>query len=336
VKEFDNMVEGEQFVSVIASIEGLPIRLESIELKMSWKDTMSELRNSLSSISAACDEVLTSQGLKRFLALLLLIGNYMCGTSGSKEVYGFELNVLPTLNGIKEKSGDETLLHTLIGMMEKGGGADCIAKELQHVEKASRIDLQEITRVRDVAKSSHRKISTHVVSYKVQVEQDRFLEKMQPFVEKAAGDLTVLDAAWDEMNAKWTRLQNYLSLDAKKYSMGSLFSDLKTFMDHYELIRRELEAKHAPQTIPRRPPLKSLQATAITNQPRIPRVNENHGIMDQIERFLESNNGGPNTRGNKARSRRQGDENFHGESRTRSNKDHLPSTEELSRLLRGL
>lgn len=107
--EFQKMVEGEQvsfliitilqnlkfqFVATLAAINYLPIRLESIHLKLCWTDSILELKGSITTIMEACDEVRQSKGLKYFINLVLLVGNFMGRTKTSKDTFAFELGVL--------------------------------------------------------------------------------------------------------------------------------------------------------------------------------------------------------------------------------------------------
>lgn len=62
--------------------------------RLTWKDSYCELKSSISTIAEACDEILKSTGLKHFINLVLLAGNFMGRTKNSKETFAFELVVL--------------------------------------------------------------------------------------------------------------------------------------------------------------------------------------------------------------------------------------------------
>lgn len=59
-----------------------------------WKDNVSELKTSISTVTEACDEVRKSKGLKMFINLVLVAGNFMGRTKTSKDTFAFELSVL--------------------------------------------------------------------------------------------------------------------------------------------------------------------------------------------------------------------------------------------------
>lgn len=62
--------------------------------RFSWAETYTELKNSVTTIAEACDEIFTSNGLKNFINLVLLTGNFMARSKNTKDAFAFELSAL--------------------------------------------------------------------------------------------------------------------------------------------------------------------------------------------------------------------------------------------------
>lgn len=236
-EEVQTMPEGEQFVATLSKISALPIRLEAIQLNLSWGDSFGELKSGVTTIAEACEEVMKSQGLKHFINLVLLAGNFMGKTKDSKGTFAFELGVLNRLVDTKDIANSETLLHGLIVLHHKkfnGKFTNFAVDDFHHISKACKVDLAELEKSKNLLKNSVRKISTHLTTYKKQAENDNFQEKVTQFLELAHKDIFTLDTLWEHMQLKLKSLQTYLCFDPKKYKIENLFTDLHTFKGHYQ------------------------------------------------------------------------------------------------------
>jgi len=346
--EFQNMLEGEQFVAKLATINALPIRLESIQLKICWNDTISELKASISTVAESCDEIKQSKGLKFFLNLVLLAGNFMSRTknANSKDAFAFELGVLNKLIDTRDSQNVDTLLHSLIILLEKksnGRFTNFVADDFHHIGKAVRVDLTEIAKTKDMLQNSLKKVSNHLLTYTQQGDSDLFIDKMKPFVDNAVKDIATVQGIWESMQMKWTLLQKYLCFDPKKYPMEKLFADLKTFKDHYESAYRDI-MKRREQSKPKnkpRQPLSELQTNVagIAKKKALPFSipdEASSGVIDKIEQMLEQGNYRPSgARTPKSRAPPQSRimvKTRHKDERTRE----VPTTDELLAKLREL
>lgn len=137
-----------------------------ILLKLNWKESVTEIRSSLSTIVEACDEVHESEGLKQFINLTLLIGNYMARTKTSKDVYGFEMAVLPKLSDTKDCDNLQTLLHVLIGILDikSNGKFTTFGSNFHFISKACRVDMNEILSSLNTLKGSVQKVRSYLLN----------------------------------------------------------------------------------------------------------------------------------------------------------------------------
>nr|CAD2140994.1 unnamed protein product [Meloidogyne enterolobii] len=220
--EMQNMPEGEQFIATLSKIKHLPIRLEAIQLWLSWSDQFSELKSGVTTISEACEEIIKSHGLKNFINLVLLAGNFMGRVKSSGATFAFELGALNKLVDTKDCENSETLLHGLIFYF------------IKNLMETCKIDYLDLEKSMNLLKNSVKKISTHLVTYQKQIANDCFQSKISIFVETAQKDLFVIDSLWEHMTLKWKSLVTYLCFDPKKYPMERLFGDLNNFVCQYQ------------------------------------------------------------------------------------------------------
>lgn len=72
-------------------------------------------------------------------------------------------------------------------------------------------------------------------TYKSQGDNDRFAEKMTPFLAAAKLEAATVKTMHAKMTEKWAAIQKYYAFDAKKYTMDTFFNDIKIFKGQYEV-----------------------------------------------------------------------------------------------------
>ncbi|VDK39479.1 unnamed protein product [Gongylonema pulchrum] len=133
-----------------------------------------------------------------------------------------------------------------------------------------------------------------------QAPNDRFAEKMSPFLAKAKSECEIIEKMHNTMNARWDSLRKYYSFDPKKYNLEAFFRDLKLFKEQYEKVIHDLEkaqeAKEREEQRKRRVPLKPLQpgitASPLSHNVAIEGIlktgKQDSGVVDEIEKILEA------------------------------------------------
>lgn len=307
--EMQNMPEGEQFIATLSKIKHLPIRLEAIQLWLSWSDQFSELKSGVTTIAEACEEIIKSHGLKNFINLVLLAGNFMGRVKNSGATFAFELGALNKLVDTKDCENSETLLHGLVFLFHKkfdGKFDKFVVDDFHHVSKACKIDYLDLEKSMNLLKNSVKKISTHLINYQKQIANDCFQAKISIFVETAQKDLFLIDSLWEHMTLKWKSLVTYLCFDPKKYPMERLFGDLNNFMCQYQnawtqvsksLHKKSEGRKETSKIDKRRKPLHQIQpemANEVAKKAREKMKNNQQniddsmggGVIDRIEQML--------------------------------------------------
>ncbi|GMT17283.1 hypothetical protein PFISCL1PPCAC_8580, partial [Pristionchus fissidentatus] len=244
----EEMPEGEQFAASVATVGALPLRLDLMIFKARFSEILGEIKPELSSVTEACDDVIKSKGLRTFVELLLLCGNYMHSSTKNFEVaYAFEMSALAKVADTKDNENHHTLLHFIILQMREQFPelARFVQTDLHHVPSAARVNPDETAKAVNALKSSVTKLENALKTYVRQGEADRFVDVMTPFLERAQQECMVVETLHKKMLESWTRLHKYLTFDAKKYGMEQFFCDMKTFKEQYENACRELDEEKA-------------------------------------------------------------------------------------------
>uniref|UniRef100_A0A915Q0M8 Bm3318 n=1 Tax=Setaria digitata TaxID=48799 RepID=A0A915Q0M8_9BILA len=302
--KFNEMPEGEQFAAALASIKGLPARLDSMIFMLDFDKTINDLKPNISAVIEACDEIRTSTGFKMFLEMVLLVGNYMGHSSKTyKDTFGFEMSVLRKLSDTKDVDNNESLLHYLISCMfteANGLYANFPKDEFLHVDKASRVNSDEVAKGVTVLKNAISKVENQLKTFVKQAKNDMFVEKMSPFLSKAKTECEIVEKMYNTMNERWKSLRKYYSFDQKKYNMEAFFTDLKLFKEDYEKIICDMEKvrelKEREEQRKKRVPLKPLQhgvaASPLNRTVAIDGIlktgKQDLGVVDEIEKILEA------------------------------------------------
>ncbi|EGT52178.1 CBN-CYK-1 protein [Caenorhabditis brenneri] len=311
--QFDEMPEGEQFITHLLQIQGLPLRLDLILFKMRFSETLDELKPAMSSVMEACEEVRTSKGFRKFLNLVLATGNFMGGaTKNYSNAYAFDMKMLTRLVDTKDVDNRHTLLQHLIQEMRRvfPDSARFGITDFHHCIESSRVNADEIRKTVQLTGNNLKKLENCLKVYKVQGEKDRFAEKMDPFLKKAIVEFATVSTMSEKMKSDWESVVKYYAFNEKKYPMEEFFADIRTFSEQYTAAWKELDAeaeaanaeakrkevametqkrKQQQQAQKQRVPLQEKQM--INRMPRTPaamiRVStaaDKVGVLDELER----------------------------------------------------
>uniref|UniRef100_A0A915APD9 Protein diaphanous n=1 Tax=Parascaris univalens TaxID=6257 RepID=A0A915APD9_PARUN len=302
-KKLSEMPEGEQFAATLASINALPARLDSLIFMLRFNETLNDLKPGISAVIEACDEVRTSVGFAMFLEMVLLVGNYMGHSSKTyKDTFAFEMSVLTKLTDTKDVDNNETLLHHLVLQMSQqanGAYVQFPIDDFMHIAKASRVNPDEMAKGVAALKNGIRKVENQLRDYKKQSENDMFVEKLGPFLEKAKAEYDIVEKMHQTMSSKWDSLRRYYAFDPKKYTMDAFFNDMRTFKEQYEHAYRDIERarelKEREEQKVKRAPFRPLQSSVTPSSVNrgvkidglLKNGKEASGVVDEIEKFLE-------------------------------------------------
>ncbi|XP_076629979.1 diaphanous related formin 1 isoform X1 [Colletes latitarsis] len=240
--QFDDLTEAEQFCVTISTIKRLLPRLRSLSFMLRYEELVQDVKPDIVAGTAACEEVKGSKTFARILELILLLGNYMNSGSKNGQAFGFEISFLTKLTSTKDIDNKQTLMHYLVDTIEHKF-PECLnfPEELAHVDRASRVSLENVQRTLRQMETNIRNLEQDLSNAKVpQSDEDMFVGVMGPFAKKARESYEVLQNMFKNMDSLYTEISEFFSFDKQKYTIEEFFGDIKTFKDDFMHAQREI------------------------------------------------------------------------------------------------
>ncbi|KAH0953784.1 hypothetical protein HN011_009923, partial [Eciton burchellii] len=240
--QYDDLTEAEQFCVTISTIKRLLPRLRSLSFMLRYEELVQDVKPDIVAATAACEEVKSSKKFARILELILLLGNYMNSGSKNGQAFGFEISFLTKLTSTKDIDNKQTLMHYLVDTIERNF-PECLnfAEELAHVDRASRVSLENVQRILRQMENNIRNLEQDLANAKIpQCDEDLFIDVMKPFARKARESYEVLQNMFKNMDSLYTDISEFFSFDKQKYTIEEFFGDIKTFKDDFLQSQKEI------------------------------------------------------------------------------------------------
>lgn len=288
----------EKFAATIAEIKRLGARLQSLSFRLNFPDMYEEIRPDIYSVINACKDVQESKKFHKILELILLLGNHMNYGAKNELVYGFEISFLTKLTSTKDYENKQTLLHYITEVVAKKY-PECLNfyEELSHIDKASRVSVDNIQKTMRQMNSSLKNLEADLNNNKVpQTPDDKFIEVMGEFTRDTKSKIEVLAKRQADMEKNFNELAKFYAFDINKYSLEEFFNDIKTFKDAFiqahqdnvkirEAEEREKRAREARELQQRQ---KELQLELAKNQSFVDMNKQQENVVDNLFEALQS------------------------------------------------
>ncbi|XP_012522925.1 formin-2 isoform X2 [Monomorium pharaonis] len=190
----------ELFLKRLSGINHFSERIACLMLQSEFQDAISSVSYKLNNVRTTCDFLLNSEPLKKVMAIILTLGNYMNGGNMLRgQADGFGLEILGKLKDVKSNVPGVTLLHYVVNAklsQEKDHNFDeplpLPVPEPADVEAASTIKFDDINKELDRLDKELRACAQMCNTI---VEADPstskiFKKKVDSFVKKATAELT--------------------------------------------------------------------------------------------------------------------------------------------------
>lgn len=189
----------------ISTIKRLLPRLRSLSFMLRYEELLQDVKPDIVAVTAACEEVLNSQKFRQILQLVLLFGNVMNSGSRNGQAFGYEISFLTKvcfiiykcrikityrfilcisffqLTSTKDIDNKQTLMHYLVDTIERKY-PECLKfiDELPHVDRASRVSLENVQRTLRQMDTNIRNLEQDLTNAKIpQDAEDLFIDVMK-------------------------------------------------------------------------------------------------------------------------------------------------------------
>ncbi|XP_048524534.1 formin-2 isoform X2 [Dendroctonus ponderosae] len=110
----------EQFLHDLSQIANFAERIACLTFQVEFEDSITTISHTLDNFQSTCEFLTKSPELRRVLALVLTLGNYMNGGNVARgQADGFGLDVLSRLRDVKGAQAGVTLLHFVVSTYAK-------------------------------------------------------------------------------------------------------------------------------------------------------------------------------------------------------------------------
>lgn len=224
--------ESERFVAIIAEVDQLVPRLESIDLKLRFDEIAKEIETDTIAGITACQEIRSSEKFGKILELLLLFGNIMNSSSSNAPAFGFEMSYLIELS--------KPLFHHLIETIErKFPEVLSFNEELKHSAAAACVSFEKVNENMQQITSSLESLNKVLEKLKQCQPQDKFYEVMSDEALQFNDRAKKLEVGCEIMKRQYEQTGEYFTFDISKCPMEDFFCNIKKFILMFTQARRE-------------------------------------------------------------------------------------------------
>ncbi|KAJ3031590.1 hypothetical protein HK097_005432, partial [Rhizophlyctis rosea] len=199
--QVDELGAAEKYIREVMDIPRLAQRLDCMVFWKTFEEEMEEVVPDLDTLLAATEQVRSSKRLRALLQNVLLLGNYLNGTSFRGDAIGFRVDALLALKDTRAAAGNKYMVPTLLHYFAKkvqDSEPDALRfmAELPTVELAARVCIPALFQ-------SIRQLRAGVEAVKAELSElnrlglpkdprDKFVDIMQNF--RLAADIRLKDA----------------------------------------------------------------------------------------------------------------------------------------------
>ncbi|CAG8599928.1 3863_t:CDS:10 [Ambispora gerdemannii] len=245
----DNLARPDRFFVEVMQIHRYEQRLKFMHFHITFDEKFNDLEQSVVAVLNASIDLKDAKHFRELLDLILLLGNYMNGTTIKGGAFGFKIASINKLVDTKAStSSSMTLLHFLANTVEnKVPHVIEFTEELKHCGSACRVSQQELT-------AEYRQMGTKLNDLALELkkhfdddvqleEGDRFPDVMRSFVQKSLEKFEELQVKYTSMEVAYKDVVAYYGEDPNSTKPDEFFGVFKTFVASFERAKNDNKAQ---------------------------------------------------------------------------------------------
>uniref|UniRef100_A0A3Q2ZR36 FH2 domain containing 3 n=2 Tax=Kryptolebias marmoratus TaxID=37003 RepID=A0A3Q2ZR36_KRYMA len=234
--------EADQFMVKLVKVPGYEEQLKAMVLREEFFPLMEEVKNAITVMTKAANELLDCDDLHSVIRLVLKAGNYMNAGGYSANAIGFRMTSLLKLADTKANKPGMNLMHYVAKQAEEiDKELLMFPNQLYHIGKASRIckddiiaDFElEVQRIKEVKSFG----STHPGLFR-QIEQ---------FLKRAEAKLACVETSLQELNDLSCAVAEYFCEDPAAFKLEECCSIFHSFCKRFDTAVRENREREAAE-----------------------------------------------------------------------------------------
>ena len=109
-----------------------------------YNETYLNIEKEINTLKSACQEIKTSDIIKKILSIILTIGNILNGGTPKGQADGFSLDILEKINSVKDNTNQKTLMHYICGLLKKEDeNFENVKSKFPNLSEGSKISISE-------------------------------------------------------------------------------------------------------------------------------------------------------------------------------------------------
>jgi len=237
----------EQFFRALAKIPRVEKRLDACLFKFQFTQIMEETEEQVGVYDVASQALMDSKNLKKIMALILRMGNYLNAADKSKGgAYGFSLSTLSKLKGTKGGEGKTDLMRFLVEQVtNKDPSCRQFVDDLKDVKAAARIESAFLAGSVQKVEGSINRVKSELAAFAdADAARDRFKAVMTPFFNTASGRFVSVNGRWSGVKERCSKLVTYYG-EKGDVKPEELFSTFSMFVETW--VKTETEIKQGEE-----------------------------------------------------------------------------------------
>lgn len=221
----------EQFFLELMRVPRVEAKLRVFSFKVQFRSQVSDLRNSLTVVNSAADQIRNSAKLKRIMQTILSLGNALNQGTARGAAVGFRLDSLLKLTETRARNNKMTLMHYLCKVIaEKLPELLDFSKDLTSVEPSAKIQLKYLAEEMQAINKGLEKVMQELsLSENDGPISDEFRAKLKEFLRSAEAEVRTLALLYSGVGRNVDALIVYFGEDPARCPLEQVMSTLLNF-----------------------------------------------------------------------------------------------------------
>lgn len=232
--DLSDLATADQLVLIMAGFVGYKERVKAIIFNSSFEEDSHIILKEINRFFKVFDFIKTSDKLKKWLEIILAIGNYLNGGTSRGAAWAFKLDILGKLSEVKSKDNKKTLMQYIVEFIMDKLEKEDLFDILKVLNKFDKLQYQSI--VESGKEMTNRfgdvKLLKKLINEKKDELQpeDKSEEFLAKFYDKAEKKIDEINKKIDEINARFKEIIQLFGEDPK-YTIDQFIIVFKKFKD---------------------------------------------------------------------------------------------------------
>ncbi|KAI9254347.1 hypothetical protein EDC94DRAFT_618559 [Helicostylum pulchrum] len=238
-EDLEQLSKPDTFCYEMMKIDRYKERVDNMLFRATFAEKHQQLSRNMSSVLEASIAIKDSASFKELLKFILVLGNFMNGTTFQGGAFGIRISSINKLVDTKGTEGNTTLLHFLVDSVElKFPRLHGFLDDLQESGSACRVTLQDMVKdyneIRVGLQKLIQELENHYDEDEETPEGDNYAQVMRNFRNDAIEKFEELEVRYTSMDVAYKDVVSYYGENPDQMKPDEFFGIFKTFTSSWE------------------------------------------------------------------------------------------------------